>query len=230
MFPLRGAREDCLKDNQTNAIERKKLLRLVSGADSRGLVKRIFYPVIFFDVLNANGSRSDYSPLKAGSPAPLHNPLVKAYTLSRSLNTCAPHLDHRGGDVRSHSEVSWLLTDPRACRVPPARTPRNKRHCNADSRTRGTSDANDACVCSPRELGSGVDGLNHAGYSEGWCRRRIFHRARMAGPTVSAARVSRAAALPSPRRNSAASLILLNASPPVCSVLTSGWYSLASRR
>ena len=77
MFPLRGAREDCLKDNQTNAIDRKKLLRLVSGADSRGLVKRIFYPVIFFDVLNANGSRSDYSPLKAGSPAPLHNPLPR---------------------------------------------------------------------------------------------------------------------------------------------------------
>ena len=67
---------NCLKDNQTNAIERKKLLRLVSGADSRGLVKRIFYPVIFFDVLNANGSRSYYSPLKQRSPAPLHNPLI----------------------------------------------------------------------------------------------------------------------------------------------------------
>eukprot|EP00964_Phaeocystis_antarctica_P027076 scaffold15240_cov36-Phaeocystis_antarctica.AAC.1 len=29
----------------------------------------------FFDFLNVNGSRSYYSPLKPGSPAPLHNPL-----------------------------------------------------------------------------------------------------------------------------------------------------------
>ena len=77
MFPLRGAREDCLKDNQTNGIERKKLLRLASSVDSRGLVKRISYLLIFFDVLNANGSRSYYSPLKPGSPAPLHNTLVR---------------------------------------------------------------------------------------------------------------------------------------------------------
>ena len=39
-------------------------------------MKRISYLLIFFDVLNANGSRSYYSPLKAGSPVPLHNPLV----------------------------------------------------------------------------------------------------------------------------------------------------------
>ena len=30
----------------------------------------------FFDFLNVNGSRSYYSPLKPGSPAPLHNPLM----------------------------------------------------------------------------------------------------------------------------------------------------------
>ena len=39
--------------------------------------KIIFYLLSFPDVLNANGSRSYYSPLKAGSPAPLHNPLKK---------------------------------------------------------------------------------------------------------------------------------------------------------
>ena len=75
VFPLRGAREECLKDNQTNAIDRKKLLRLVSGRFLCVRTKRIFYLLSFPDVLNANGSRSYYSPLKAGSPAPLHNPL-----------------------------------------------------------------------------------------------------------------------------------------------------------
>ena len=75
MFPLRGAREECLKDNQTNAIDRKKLLRLVSGRFLCVRTKKIFYLLSFPDVLNANGSRSYYSPLKAGSPAPLHNPL-----------------------------------------------------------------------------------------------------------------------------------------------------------
>ena len=49
-------------------------------------MKRIIYPVIFFDVLNANGSRSDYSPLKAGSPAPLHNPLIMETGLWRPEN------------------------------------------------------------------------------------------------------------------------------------------------
>ena len=76
MFPLRGAREECLKDNQTNAIDRKKLLRLVSGRFLCVRTKIIFYLLSFPDVLNANGSTSYYSPLKAGSPAPLHNPLV----------------------------------------------------------------------------------------------------------------------------------------------------------
>ena len=76
MFPLRGAREECLKDNQTNAIDRKKLLRLVSGRFLCVRTKIIFYLLSFPDVLNANGSTSYYSPLKAGSPAPLHNPLL----------------------------------------------------------------------------------------------------------------------------------------------------------
>ena len=40
MFPLRGAREDCLKDNQTNAIDRKKLLRLVSGRFFKHFARR----------------------------------------------------------------------------------------------------------------------------------------------------------------------------------------------
>ena len=34
----------------------------------------------FFDFLNVNGSRSYYSPLKPGSPAPLHNPLASGVT------------------------------------------------------------------------------------------------------------------------------------------------------
>ena len=66
---------NCLKDNQTNAIPAKKLLRLASGRFLCVRTKRIFYLLSFPDVLNANGSRSYYSPLKAGSPAPLHNPL-----------------------------------------------------------------------------------------------------------------------------------------------------------
>ena len=68
---------NCLKDNQTNAIVRKKLLRLVSARFLCVRTKRIFYLLSFPDVLNANGSRSYYSPLKAGSPAPLHNPLSR---------------------------------------------------------------------------------------------------------------------------------------------------------
>ena len=77
-----------MKDNQTNAIDRGKLLRLVSGRFLCVRTKRIFYLLSFPDVLNANGSRSYYSPLKAGSPAPLHNPLLLQG--APSLSTAQP--------------------------------------------------------------------------------------------------------------------------------------------
>ena len=65
------------------------------GALCAGRTKRIFYLLSFPDVLNANGSRSYYSPLKAGSPAPLHNPLLMAHThtlLWSSFQVCGGYL------------------------------------------------------------------------------------------------------------------------------------------
>ena len=95
---------NCLKDNQTNAIDRKKLLRLVSARFLCVRTKRIFYLLSFPDVLNANGSRSYYSPLKAGSPAPFHNPLARcwpgAHKISKHTSTPASPLSL---DSRTHT-------------------------------------------------------------------------------------------------------------------------------
>ena len=47
-----------------------------------------------------NGSRSDYSPLKAGSPAPLHNPLHSSYHI--------PYPERSFAD--NTSILEWVVT------------------------------------------------------------------------------------------------------------------------